>query len=691
MKYILLLSICLLSLVFKTNAQQVDDSLDIANIDEAFWNKQLIVTIKGEELNLFPSYSLMEMLIGRVPGYDVNKQVIQDFLFIVDGVVNPYVNSINVNDIEEINYYHGGLEAVNGAFRSKGGVFFIKTKKHNYAESLTVDFVAQIGNINNQYLVPNHKSYLTQSYTIGLHQGTSKFKYAIGANYLKNYNGGSLNKDYIVKSNITLDYHPINFLETGIAVNYSPAASSYTVKEDFINLNRTQESELELFTGNFYLNVKPTRNLINQFSITRLNDNYEYNLRRENEQDDFGSQLSIHRPYLLIQNTLSYSKKFKKIDFGSLLNYSRSIRQYKDNVLYFDEGNATGYNQMELGESFNSFAAALFINYNSLSFTGGYRIDVSNDKTFKSPYGSVVYDIKNQVLKNNKFINSLNIYLAYSRYDQSNYPFVIKSDNDNFPDFSNRQIPSSNVFNIGSKFSIYKNRFNFSADYSTSSTQETVMLDLPATYDSQKVKALIDLKTKGWRFCSATKVIDNASVKWDAGFNFSYLKEKLNVESLLLTPSIFKITYGSIYGNQFYQREYGKKTYRNYYDDFEGNFSGGFQNKIKYKQFSFDINTSISLNRKIFVRPGIQREILTDGATFWHLPDGYDFSKDHFTRVNDISINYLALGYTLNKSTLKVINNMGLYLIAKNAIGFDTYDNPNEPEKYYGVAMKITL
>ena len=88
-----------------------------------------LITIKGEEIRRFPSNNFLDAVNGLFPWVFSLTPNREDFLFVVNGFLLTDVNSLSLNDIEEITFTRNNLNGGLYPF-SRDGTFFITMKKN---------------------------------------------------------------------------------------------------------------------------------------------------------------------------------------------------------------------------------------------------------------------------------------------------------------------------------------------------------------------------------------------------------------------------------------------------------------------------------------------------------------------------------------------------------------------------------
>jgi len=113
------------SLATNANAQNIL-SLPGAPADSAH-TKNTFIIIKGEEIRRFPSPNFMDAVNGLFPWVFSPSLNQNDYLFVINGFVYPDINSISLNDIEEVIFTRDDLYGSLFHF-SRAGTFVITTK-----------------------------------------------------------------------------------------------------------------------------------------------------------------------------------------------------------------------------------------------------------------------------------------------------------------------------------------------------------------------------------------------------------------------------------------------------------------------------------------------------------------------------------------------------------------------------------
>lgn len=133
------------------NAQSIP-SLPVSSGDSSRTRSNFII-IKGDEIRRFPSPNFMDAVNGLFPWVFSPALNQNDYLFVINGFIYPDVNSINLNDIEEVIFTRDNLYGYLFYF-SRAGTFVITTKTPKEGK-IKINF-------NSQYNANwNHDKYLT--------------------------------------------------------------------------------------------------------------------------------------------------------------------------------------------------------------------------------------------------------------------------------------------------------------------------------------------------------------------------------------------------------------------------------------------------------------------------------------------------------------------------------------------------
>lgn len=618
---------------------------------------QPVITIKGEDLQKFPSGDLMLALEGRIPGYDSFSQSQSNFLFIIDGIYSNNVNSISTSEIAEIKFYKGGLLGKDGIFSTTNGTFIIKTKRSNYGQPLTTTFLLQAGSNNES----GNNSYFSQNYRIGVQKGHSIVKYSAGLNYSNNYYGGFLNADnYILNAN--LDVKPLNWLETGVHINYNP--------NNFKYLQGNYKGNIKQLNGDFYFTVNPVKGLTNTFTVAKnkYDSNTDFTYSGFNEYSNY-SQSRSNNSIIFYNNKLNYEFGFFKnhLKVGANFTYNRIEQDYSNELKsnrideYIYEP-SVAVSIQKIDRSVQSYMGGLSFNVNNwLILEGGFHIDepsYTSAKHIKSPYGALTVDYKNILFKQSNLLSSGTVNFAFSKRSKLIADNVLS----NTIGFSYNVFPiepgplDNKVFSLSASIGLLKNRVLINGDF-TDNTSSTFF-----PYNTSVNTYPHEIKTKSWRLWINSEVIKTTDLSWNMGVNLSNQKNKLILseggQNTSPTGGIGIIT--TTGGDD---------------DSYNKVLLGGLQQTVHFKKVSFEMNAAVCFNRNALVR------------SVYQVPVNNTYEMKNYQYF---AINYMALGYSLGNVT-KYVKNSSVYLVGRNLISTNENNLYTNIPKYIGLSLNVGL
>lgn len=639
--------------------------------------QQPLIVVNGEDLQKYPSNNLLEALDGRIPGYDSFSQSSENFLFIVDGIYTSNINSIATGEIEEVSFYRGGFTGSNGIYALSAGTFVIKTKRSKYDQPLSTTFLIQAGN-NNPSTYTDH--YFSQNYQIGVHKGYSIVKYGFGLNYSKMYNNGSFTKDNEFKVNANIDIKPLKWLETGVHLNFNPNRNNQSAPLTSFELSYQQKDKRSFLNGDAYLTLTPLKGLINTFTVAKYNATVD--VVKESKgvaanytlTSDFQSDNSV----VFYNNKLSYELGVfnDKLKLGGSFTYDKIVQHFNENQRTLLDGIDQTASIKRMNSLNESLIGGLTLNlYDILQLEGGYRLDkistFSPKKDLESPYGSLTFDARKAFYDNNNIVSSTIINFSYSKRPsiagQNGLIVFTGYSPDLFPAIG--EPLGTKVFSASTSIGFWNNRLFLNGDWFNNTSSTHVPINY--SYDAGFITVMYpsEVKTQGWRIWTNADLISTSLISWTAGLNLSKQKSKIELPVQVVYPPVGEATKAQPIIN----------------DSYKGMLLGGIQNKLTYKNISLDINGSFCLNRQSFARTRLVYQEQTDS-------NGIPIVGYEAIDYNSFMLNYMAIGYSLNKSILKYVNDAGLFLVAKNILEINNKnDFYTRSPKYLGLSLKVTL
>ncbi|MEO6455538.1 MAG: hypothetical protein ABIN97_15770 [Ginsengibacter sp.] len=473
-----------------------------------------LITIKGEEIRRFPSNNFLDAVNGLFPWVFSLIPNSNDFLFVVNGFLLIDINSLSLNDIEEVTFTRNNLNGGLYPF-SRAGTFFITTKKTSESNTLfsfsaqynsasdksnTVVAVLQPGATVDEstkrksgHLFSIHGSVLAAGKKWNLYV-SAQLDQSANPNISKNLNvsysymtrkdsstlNGSKNQ-LNIRSFAQFTYRLSSKIDMGIYGSYfhgninRDTSRLYHSQNEVFNNVTTGTATLPHYNGGAFINWAILKNLYNHVS-------FEYLYEKLDDNSNAATQLStpqtplthsnnktVYLAYdksMLVRDELSYSfitlSKFQA-GVSATFSYLDQKPDYKgtsvtsgENGIISASGSSLQYNQ-----KLTSLNGRFYFSYNHI-FSGyaGYAklinkgISRFSSASKSNPYAGVELNIKNMLKTGN--INRLDLSVNYGDLTRNN------SNSYWLPEVSNSflSIPSpiisNNVF-IGFNTTIFPN------------------------------------------------------------------------------------------------------------------------------------------------------------------------------------------------------------------------------------------
>lgn len=710
-------NICLLFVlsifILPANAQQKNTS-DSSGVEALKTSPIPFIVIKGDKLKDIPTNNLWEALCGLIPGVDPYFQSPDEYLFYIDDIINSNFNSISINEIEEVQFYRGGLNGINGVLSTEGGTFYIKTKKGEYNDPLTASFRASAGSINQTNFFREEGNSISQNYRIGVNAGYNKIKFNAGLEWLKNFNSNGLDKDNQHKANLNVDIKPLKWLDAGIHANFSPtsveASSNYDVIDDFnTHVESQQAVSGKIFNIDGYLTINPVKGLSNTFRLSRIKEDLDLvrstyiihqNLSNGSYYEDYNQTFYNYSTYLDNKLTYRINTFSPKIHIAASLRYNRIKWDAKTTYLKLINNDypsqSGGYTK--INNDFESWTPDLTFNaWHAVTLQAGLRFDnplKNGSLSSKSPYVSFDLNFKNLLLKKAKGISALSFNVSYSEYNQGENNPINNNPTGFFWSINRygvKDIPESgNSFSVGGNIGLWGDRVQLNADWYSTTANELFTINMPYGSGFSTIQTLRPVINKGWRVWAGAKVINAINFAWSTGLNINqndskndfpnvnYIAANENFDNYDRSKNFFTgVNYESLVQlNQI-------KPQRIEMNKYQGVVTGGFTNTLNYHNFSLTVNTAFTTNRKLFAYP--------NSELYWRKDDLSGFPEDvgRFIYLNSISISNASFGYTVSK--LKFINSLGVFLVARNLFTYENYEVYSQNPSFLGAMVKVSL
>jgi hypothetical protein len=438
-----------------------------------------LIVVKGDEIRRFPGTNFMDAVNGLFPWVSSLSPDANEFLFVVNGFVLPDINSLSLNDIEEVTFVKNDLNGRLFPF-SRAGTFYVTTRKHTGAKA-TINFnsqynaVWQQNNRNGQnvttspvitskqnfdnkagHLLSNQSSLLAGgnkwelylSAQLDQSAGPTNASTTISTNQLNRKDTSVYNaRDRFlnVRSFAQFIYRSSATLEFGITGSYfhgdlqqNRTQADYNPTGSFTGAYRSK-SVLPYYHGGAFINWQPLKNLSNRVSAEYANDE----LTEDGSNQTIGTSTAF--PSITSVKTSRALLKNKRLLLRDELKYNfvtnSRIRAGVSTVFsYLDQEPDFAYNEfmtttggaasasgstMHYKQKLTSLNPAFYFSYNNiLSAYGGYAFLLNKDISKASssdrsnPYAGLVFDFK-QMTRSTK-ISRLDLSLTYADMARNN-------------------------------------------------------------------------------------------------------------------------------------------------------------------------------------------------------------------------------------------------------------------------------
>lgn len=647
------------------------------------WMEHPDFIIKGDELKNFPGGQLSEMLIGRLPGIDhINTTNLESqVVFIVDGFVWKSIDAININNIEQIAYYRGGLNAKLGIQNeTPNGVILITTKTAKLKQPLRLDVNTVLGNNFYKKELVNKEDRMLQSYHVALSEGLDQFSWRVSAGFnsgTRNITGYDFTRQF--QLNGDLRFSPLKWLDLGLNANYAPVKGSLEIGNIQLANSSTMNSHAKIkhdvWNGTFYMNVKPVKGLINEIKVLKGKTVVDQGLNTETSRyydtsytaESHSNELRSGKyKYLSFQDDLSYCFNVDedKIRFkaGANFQYHKFNSDYEVVSKSFFNGQQSNSfeNLTKSWLEYYTLVGDLSVNfYDVLFLKGGVRSDKYKKSLTKAIYAPFFYadlNFKQVLLKDVNEVNEIRLFGSYGEY-RSFVPLITESNMIGITDeFANMFINANlnddldkvKVRNFGLK-TIFFDRLKLSADWYKNDNNAFISVSIPSVgngFETMVVQARVAYS--GWRVWGSADVFKNALFRWNTGLNFFKNKTKM------------------VSGNQ---------VDLNSNVDFKLVLQAGMQQHFSYDNFSLNLNGSAYFNHPV-ISPDYSGNMVllrSEKATF-------------------INLNYLSFGYNFkDQISDKKLKDLNISLVARNLVLDKRYVNDVILSKTVGIALNASF
>lgn len=437
-----------------------------------------LITIKGEEFRSFPSNNFLDAVNGLFPWVFSLTPNSNDFLFVVNGFLLIDVNSLSLNDIEEVTFTRNNIHGNLYPF-SRAGTFFITTKKTSeskpvFSFNTQYNFVMDKGDmaapvqqpgitVNESrkskagHLLSTHGSVLAAGKKWNLYVSAQLDKSAapgistnsnVSYSFMSRKDTTTLNgseSQLNIRSFAQFTYRLSANIDAGIYGSYFHGKTErdttrlYRSENQFNNRITSGTATLPHYNGGAFINWTILKDLYNRLSFEylyeKLDDNSNTAMQLSTPQ--FPLERSNNKranlangKYLLLRDELSYSfialPKFKA-GVSAIFSYLSQKTDYKGtSVTSSDNGmtSASGSNVL-YDQKLTSLNGRFYFSYNNIfsGYAGYARLLNKGISRFSSasksnPYAGIEFNIKN-MLKANR-INRLDLSVNYDDLTRNN-------------------------------------------------------------------------------------------------------------------------------------------------------------------------------------------------------------------------------------------------------------------------------
>lgn len=652
---IMLLSFFAMIFTFAASAQ------DVTN--QNTWMEHPDFVIKGDELKNFPGGQLSEMLIGRLPGIDLinTANLESQVVFIVDGFVWKSIDAININNIEQIAYYRGGLNAKLGIQNeTPNGVIVITTKTTKFKQPLKVDVNTILGNNFYKKELVNKEDRMLQSYHVALSQGLDQFSWRVSAGFnsgTRNLTGYDFTRQF--QLNGDLRFSPLKWLDLGLNVNYAPVKGSLQIDNMQLTNSSTMttnaKTKYDNWNGAFYMNVKPVKGLVNEIKVLKGKIVAEQGLNTETSRYydpsytafSYSNYLGTDKyQHLSFQDDLSYrfSIDEDKIRFkaGANFQYHKLESDYYNS---YEGTSGSSWSKADSKHEYYTIVGDLSVKfYDILSVQGGVRSDKHKNSLAKAIYSPFFYadlNFKQVLLKDVNEVNEVRLFGSYGEY-RSTLPLVYG----NYLDDSDKMKTQS----FGLK-SMFFDRVRLSADWYKNKNYTFIDMYIVRSTGYERVINLYGAENSGWRVWGSADVFKHTAFKWNTGLNF--FKNKTKLSSLSGSEVIWDSDV-----------------------DLKPALQVGMQQNFSYANFSLSLNGSAYFNHPVPDYENTTSSMVSlkiEKATF-------------------INLNYLSFGYNFkDQISGKKLKELNVSFVARNLVQEKKHIVNNTLSKTFGIALNASF
>ncbi len=676
-----------------------------------------VIVIKGDDIRRFPAIDFMEAVHGLFPWAFTQDADPNNFLFVVNGFVLPDINSISLNDIEEIIFTRNNLYGTLFPF-SRAGTFIITTKVAKGKKTLV--------NFNSQYnAVWNKKGFLPGPF-FGLpssiktrsnesdnkagHYWSNHLSISFGGKKLKGYISAQANsqrfaeiRQYTIfdlgapqfadtvnsasKARVTsqrafmnLTYKLSKKIDIGATADYSHFSYSnqfgYT---SFAYSNRWQTSRqtkdpLNYYHAGVFMNYRILKNLVNTVWFEHGFEKMAWESSSTSQALPGGTfplftGMSTTKPRtksFVVRDQLLYnllSKGKFTTDVSLTFAYIRSNLNVES---YVQSGSAFSFYKSQLKEKIANLNPLVNFSYNKLIsgyfgaaiLVGKKSFQNVEEKDKSSFYSGIEVDFI-QLIKTRKAISSLLLSV--------NYGDLPKNFSNNY--WLNLSYVANGYFPRGRFEATAITGNPFQSGNVTLSRNKLLSFNLSSTFLDDRLQVITEwsqLKTESIFYYYVTPpniYIPVRGVETVEGFSAAFAGK-------IIDRSKFKLRSGLNF--VFPKGKFDHAATATGAFSTLSSMKAGWQNRLDYKNFFFQLNVLAEINRVY---------------AFYYSPGVYPTFEKH----NDFSINYLVIGYETHLSKRSAFKDMAVFLQAKNLYATKQLRSIYQFDHYGGLGVNLNF
>jgi hypothetical protein len=669
------------------------------------------IVIKGDEIRRFPSADFMEAVNGFFPWAFSQYHDPNEFLFVVNGFVLPDINSISLNDIDEIIFTRNNLYGTLFPF-SRAGTFLITTKRAK-ENKLQINLNSQYNTTwNNGYLpgtafglmnsiqpssnksnnkaghyLSNHVSLAFAGKKINVYfsaqangEKSPEIRqytiFHIGGAFADTINSTSVTNHTDQRAFLDITYKFSKKLEAGIMADYSHHGFNHpfdyhTVYNYFNTIVSSKlKTSLNYYHVAAFMNYRVSKNLLNtlwfEHGFEKMDWDYSRNTDYVTQPLHFTgtSEVNSKNKSYLVRDQLLYNLSSKgkftsdlSLTFAYLRenlsteSFSQSGPSWSSYIMSVKEKIAT------LNPLFNFSWQHFISGYFGASFLVGkkeFKYVEEKDKT--SLYSGIEMNFA-RFIKNKKNISTLIL--------SANYGDLPKNNSNNY--WANPFYLANSLF-PRSRFEASSANYNpFQPGDLTLSRNKLLSFRLSSAFLYQRFKLIAEwsqLKTDNIYslYVSGGYYIPARGIETTEGLSVAF-SGKIIDNSKVKFKSTFNLLFPKTKLDQI-GTLVGATPYRS-------SVRSGLQNRLDYKNFFFQVNALADINHVYYIYSN------TSG------------SRPVAEKHSDFNINYVLLGYEPKLIKRSPFTDMSVFLQVRNLFVSKKLREAYEFDHYGGIGVNL--